>query len=112
MSLAFYAPYVRQRHGFWFIDNVAALMALIRGRSSTRELDAMAGAVHAVLCGLGCSPYFEWVQSADNWSDGISRQGLRDSWMLRNQFRPSVSAPLLLLLQLPVPILVRTFSFL
>jgi len=112
MSLAFYAPYVRQRHGFWFIDNVAALMALIRGRSSTRELDSMAGAVHAILCGLGCSPYFEWVQSADNWSDGISRQGLRDSWMLRNQFRPSVSAPLLLLLQLPVPILVRTFSFL
>lgn len=112
MALAFYAPYVRQRHGLWFIDNIAALMALIKGRSSTVELDRMAGAVHAILCGLGCSPYFEWIQSADNWSDGISRQGLQDVWMRSHFFRPTVSAPLLLLLLLPVPVLVRTFSFL
>ncbi len=35
--------------------------------SSTQELDLMSGSVHAVLCGLGCATYFEWVQSADNW---------------------------------------------
>ena len=61
----------------------------------------------------GCATYFEWIQSADNWSDGIiSRAGLRDPWMWGYEFRPSVSAPLLLLFQLPVPILVLTFSFL
>ena len=112
MALAFYAPYVRGKHGLWFIDNVAALMSLIKGRSSTAELDLMSGAVHAILCGLGCATYFEWVQSADNWSDGISRAGLRDPWMWRYEFRPAVSAPLLLLFQLPVPLLVITFSFL
>ena len=112
MALAFYAPYVRGKHGLWFIDNVAALMSLIKGRSSTAELDLMSGAVHAILCGLGCATYFEWVQSADNWSDGISRAGLRDPWMWRYEFRPAVSAPLLLLFQLPVPLLVIIFSFL
>ena len=29
MSLAFYAPYIRGKHGLWFVDNVAALMSLI-----------------------------------------------------------------------------------
>ena len=94
------------------MDNVAALMSLIKGRSSTKELDLMSGSVHAVLCGLGCATYFEWVQSADNWSDGISRSGLSDPWMRSYAFKPAVSAPLLLLFQLPVPTLVRTFSFL
>ena len=112
MSLAFYGPYIRGKHGLWFVDNVAALMSLIKGRSSTKELDLMSGSVHAVLCGLGCATYFEWVQSADNWSDGISRSGIYDPWMRRYAFQPAVSAPLLLLLQLPVPILVRAFSFL
>ena len=32
--------------------------------------------------------------------------------MRRHAFQPTVSAPLLLLFQLPVPLLVRTFSFL
>ena len=112
MALAFYAPYVRQPHGLWFIDNIAALMALIKGRSFTRELDRMAGAVHAILCGLGCAPYFEWVQSADNCGVMVLPRPSRlvDEIPLFSPY--TVSAPLLLLLlDLPVPVLVRSFPF-
>ena len=52
MTLASAAQFFRGRHCVWFVDNVAALMALIRGRSSVVELDTMAGAIHSILCGL------------------------------------------------------------
>ena len=54
MALANLAPWVRGHRGVWFIDNVPALMSLTKGRSSTHELDVMAGIVHSILCGLNC----------------------------------------------------------
>ena len=36
-------------HGIWFVDNIAALTSLIRGRSNNEELDSMAGAAHGLL---------------------------------------------------------------
>ena len=75
MTIASMASELRGHHCLWFVDNFASLMSLIRGRSSTLELDAMTGIVHAMLCGLQCMIYWEWVASADNWSDGVSRNG-------------------------------------
>ena len=87
-------------------------MSLIRGRSSTLELDAMAGIVLSMLCGLQCMIYWEWVASADNWSDGVSRKGSSDHWLRRHFFTPSFVDPLFLLFQLSPSFIIRIFSFL
>ena len=39
MGLAYNASSSRGMHGIWFVDNIAALMSLIRGRSNNDELD-------------------------------------------------------------------------
>lgn len=63
--------------GVWFIDSIASLMALIKGRSDNADLDRMAFMIHLLLYHLDCFLWFEWVQSQSNWSDGISRVGGR-----------------------------------
>ena len=112
MTIASFASSLRAHHGLWFVDNIASLMSLIKGRSATVELDAMAGMVHAMLCGLHCMIYWEWVASADNWSDGVSRLGLSDPWLHRHHFHPFTVEPLLILFQLNPSFIVRIFSFL
>ena len=85
MGLAYNASSARGMHGICFVDNIAALMSLIRGgRSNNEELDSMAGAVHGLLFALRSACYFEWVQSKDNGSDGVSRQGAQDPWFQRH----------------------------
>ena len=106
MSLAY-----RAMPGLWWIDNVAALMSLIRGRSNSDELDQMAGAVHGLLFALSSPVYFEWVCSGDNWSDGISRQGMQDAWALEHGFTMTSVKPLLILLRLPYLCIVHVFRF-
>ena len=81
------AEHLRGRRGIWFIDNTAALMALVRGRSNSEDLDRLAGLIHAVLFAHRVWMYFEWVESGANWADGVSREGLRDAWHQRQQFR-------------------------
>ena len=58
------------------MTSVAALMAPVNGRSSVDSLDAMARANHVVSLSLGASHYYEWGQSASNWADRISREGM------------------------------------
>ena len=59
MGLAYNASSARGMHGIWFVDNIAALMSPIRGRSNNDELDSMAGAVHGLLFALRSACYFE-----------------------------------------------------
>ena len=42
----------RGRRGLWFIDNTAALMALIRGRSDNADLEYMSRLIHVTLFAL------------------------------------------------------------
>ena len=112
MSMAVWAPQMRHHHGIWWVDNIAALMALVRGRSRNDELDSMAGLIHTILFSMGGTCFFEWVASPDNWADGISRDGLQDEWYRRHNFTPSTFAPPLILLQLPCLIVCRIFQFL
>ena len=72
--------------GVWYIDNIAALMSLVRGRSDNPDLERMAQMIHLALFHLHCGLWFEWVQSKSNWSDGISRFGLRDSFVIHHSF--------------------------
>ena len=43
---------LRGRRGIWFIDNTAALMALIRGRSDNADLEHMSRLIHVTLFAL------------------------------------------------------------
>ena len=47
-GLAARAASFRGRRGTWYIDNVAALMALIRGRSENQDLEEMSGKIHSI----------------------------------------------------------------
>ena len=80
VGFIFVASQARSCQGLWFVDNIAAVMALVRGRSDDPELDNMAGCTHVLLYSLRSGCYFGWVQSADNGSDGTSRQGYHDEF--------------------------------
>lgn len=95
----------------WWVDNVAALMALIQGRSGHVELDRMAQIAHIVLFHLECIAYFELVPSSANWSDGIPRDGLRDAWWRNHNFAVHVSTVPVLLWRLPFKLLFRVLAF-
>ena len=45
----------RGRRGLWFIDNTAALMALVRGRSDKEDLEHMSRLIHLTLFALRAS---------------------------------------------------------
>ena len=95
------APLVRNSRGVWFIDNVAALMALVNGRSNTDSLDQMALLGHLASFALGANSFYEWVGSKSNWSDEISREGRRGKWAPANGFDTTVCTFNPLLLRLP-----------
>ena len=64
----------------WFIDNVSAAMALIKGASAKADLSAITVAIHAVFARLRVRVWIECVDSASNPADGLSRDGLEDAW--------------------------------
>ena len=49
VGFIFVASQARSCQGLWFVDNIAALMALVKGRSDNPEPDTMAGCIHALL---------------------------------------------------------------
>lgn len=53
----------RNTHVIWWIDNLASLMALLKGRSENQDLDRMAQMIHLLLFHLHCFMWFEWAQS-------------------------------------------------
>jgi len=70
----------------WFIDNVAALSAFIKGGSDAVDLDRSA-CVASLLMGRLCTRvWFEYVESHSNWSDGISRLLSADPFCAKHSF--------------------------
>ena len=63
------ASLVRHSHGLWCIDNVAALMSLIKGTSGVVSLDQMTEVIHLGSFALRSQAYYEYVEWAANWSD-------------------------------------------
>ena len=55
-------------------------MALIKGSSAKADMTAIAVALHAVFARLGVRVWVEYVESASNPADGLSRAGLEDPW--------------------------------
>ena len=89
-ALSVYREHFRARTGLWFLDNVAALMAVVRGRSDTPDLDQLA---------------------ISNWSDAISRLGADDPWSELNQFYVQQSFFRQELCLLPMRACIKVFSF-
>ncbi|CAE7812806.1 unnamed protein product [Symbiodinium sp. CCMP2592] len=91
LSMVLYAlvsrpSHFRSRRGVWYIDNTAALMSLIRGRSDNADLSRLAQLIHLCLFCFKTWVYWEWVPSKSNWSDSISREGADDVWHQSHQF--------------------------
>lgn len=77
----------RNRRGIWFIENTAALMSLIRGRSDSSDLEHMSNMIHIALYALNCWVFWEWIPSKSNWADAISRLGANDPWVQTHGFQ-------------------------
>jgi hypothetical protein len=106
------AGLVRRSHGLWCIDNVAALMALVKGTSGVPSLDQMAKATHLGAFALESQSYYEYVESKANWSDEISRLGIRGCWAADNSFHIQHCGVATILLHLPCIATARVFAFL
>ena len=106
-----FADQLRNTSRVWFIDNIAALMSLVRGRSDNGDLDNMASMVHFLLFAINCQCYFDWVESKANWSDGISRDGMYDTFWPKHGFRVHQSEVVTSLWSFPLRVQVRIFSF-
>jgi len=103
---------VRGANTIWFIDNVAALMALVKGSSGSHSLDQMARLVHLACFAIRSVPYFEYVESAANWADEISREGAQGNWAPRNAFSVEECGVVVELLSLPSLAVIRIFEYL
>ena len=66
----------------WFIDNSAALASLIKSSSPKETMAKICLVSHMALSKLVCRPWFEWVDSASNVADPLSRKiGFADPWV-------------------------------
>ena len=117
LSMALYALIERpdlflHRHGLWFLNNVAAVMTLVRGRSSNPDLAKLGHLIHLALFALRAQGYWEYVQSKSNWADDISRLGVNDPWWRRHGFSFYSSYLPTIFFHLPFVAVILTFQFL
>ena len=102
----------RNRRGLWFLDNVAAVMTLVRGRSSNADLAKLGHLIHLALFALRAQGYWEYVQSKSNWADDISRLGINDPWWRCHGFDFHSSYLPTIFFQLPFAAVILTFEYL
>ena len=102
----------RNRRGVWYIDNTAALMCLIRGRSREPDLECMSHLIHTIFYGLKVWMYWEWIPSKSSWSDAISRLGWQDPWARQNDFSMSTAFCFPIIWRLPFRAVLAVTSFL
>eukprot|EP00435_Cladocopium_sp_Y103_P008552 s4807_g2.t1 len=64
----------------WFFDNEAAVSALIRVSTAEPDVLVMVQQAHLQFHALQMRTWIEWLDSASNPSDGLSRLGVLDEW--------------------------------
>ena len=74
------------RRVLWFVDNTVALQSMIKGGSRHPVIDRAAHLFHLYAHGHQVDAWFEFVPSADNWSDGISRLQSADPFAKEHGF--------------------------
>jgi hypothetical protein len=102
----------RKCQGLGFLDNVAAVMTLVRGRSRNPDLAKLGRLIHLALFALRAQGYWEYVQSKSNWADDISRLGFDDPWWRCHGFSFYSSYLLTIFFHLPFVAVILTFEFL
>ena len=73
---------ISNRELVWFIDNEAALSSLIRGTSRAEDVGHIAACTQLAMMDRSCTAWYEWVDSASNPADGLSRDGVKDRWTI------------------------------
>ena len=68
-----FRSWARQRQVLWFLDNLAALGALVGASSKNEDMAGLAMLAQASNFALQATPYYEWVRSAANVADAPSR---------------------------------------
>ena len=71
------------RDVIWWIDNLSAMSSLVRGAARPEDIDIFASMAALQFAALRCRPWYEWVDSDSNPSDGLSRDGVKDAWTLQ-----------------------------
>jgi hypothetical protein len=79
LCAALFADILKGRDIIWFIDNTSACSALIKGSSPVEDNSAMALIANLALFALAARPWYEYVDTKANPSDGLSRDGYRDA---------------------------------
>jgi hypothetical protein len=64
---------------WWFVDNQAALSALVRNSSTASDAAALAQTAALSMAMLRTRVYFEWVPTKANIADPLSRDGWSDT---------------------------------
>ena len=64
----------------WFIDNESAISSLVRGSSRPEDIDHIAAMATVQALRHSFRPWYEWIDSKSNPSDGLSRLGAEDPW--------------------------------
>ena len=93
------------------MDNVAAVMTLVRGRSSNPDLTQLGHTIHLALFALRAQGSWEYVWSQSNWADDISRLGIQDPWRKACGFSIGLSILPLVVFQLPFLALILVFEY-
>jgi len=79
------------RDVIWFIDNEAAASCLIRGASGQPDVANIVQSAHIFFLSLGCRVWIEWIDSQSNPADGLSRDGLSDTWSVKQGWSLAVA---------------------
>ena len=72
------ANYFMQEDLIWFVDNQGACSMLVKGSATQSDLAWITTAFHVFMAALQARVYVEWVPSASNPADGLSRAGMDD----------------------------------
>ncbi len=105
---------IRHRDVIFFLDNQAAWSALIKSASSAEDCSSISLVCNLLLMLFCVRPWFEYVHTAQNPADPLSRDGLADRGVrakLRNGlWKVSHTEPPWPLLTSPFPDLANNFS--
>ena len=78
----FGCEHIRGKEVLCFVNNEAAVSSLMRVSAHPEDEGRFASAVHLQFLRLGTQAWFEWIDSACNPSDGLSRARLQDAWTI------------------------------
>ena len=84
---------LRGRDILWYVDNTAALSAMIKGSSGNQVLDRIVGLFWILTFRLQIRVWIEYVDSNSTWSDGVSREFAADPFAAKFGFQLRRMAP-------------------